>query len=77
MPRYHFNVHNDIEARDEEGQELPDLEAARREAIRGVRSLAAEQVQEGRLNFDHSVEVVEGGQTVFTVTFREAIVVDG
>ena len=30
MPRFFFHLHNDIEAPDEEGLELSDLEAARR-----------------------------------------------
>jgi hypothetical protein len=32
MPRYFFNVHHDRSTTDEEGEELPDLSAARRAA---------------------------------------------
>ncbi|WP_237482884.1 DUF6894 family protein [Lichenibacterium dinghuense] len=34
MPRFHFYVHNGREALDEEGIDLPDVRAARTEAVR-------------------------------------------
>lgn len=33
MPIFHFNVHDGISIPDQDGHELPDLDAARREAI--------------------------------------------
>ena len=33
MPRYHFNIYDGITSIDREGTELPDIQAARREAI--------------------------------------------
>jgi hypothetical protein len=78
MPRYYFHVHNDIDAPDAEGTELPDLAAARVAAIQGVRELAAETVMEGRLHLDHFVEVTdETGVGKLKVTFGEAIVITG
>lgn len=49
MPRFFFNTNNDVELRDEEGTELPDIDAARRAAIR----YAGELLRDGpRLDFD-------------------------
>jgi hypothetical protein len=47
MPRYYFHVYDDYTALDEDGIDLPDVEAARREALVGARALAAEQVVKG------------------------------
>jgi hypothetical protein len=77
MPRFFFNVYDDIVALDEEGQELPDAEAAKREAVRGVRSLASAQVLQGRLNVDHSVEVQdEDRRQVALIRFGEVVRVE-
>ena len=78
MSRYFFQVHDDVGAADEDGLELPNVEVARWEALRGARSLAAEQVMLGRLNLSHSVEVAdETGAVIATVTFRDAIALQG
>jgi hypothetical protein len=78
MSRYFFHVHDDVEASDQDGVELPSIEAAKWEALRGARSLAAEQVLEGRLNLGHSIDVAdETGAVVATVTFRDAVAVEG
>ena len=74
MPKYFFNIHNDVETRDEEGKELPDLDAAIDYAISGARSLAAETVSEGRLIGHHRIEIVDGeGKLVRRVRFDEAV----
>lgn len=74
MPRFFFNVHDDAVTADEEGVELPDVEAAKLEAIRGARSLACEQVSNGYLNVSHRIEVQDvDRRQVATVRFGEAI----
>lgn len=42
MPRFFFNTNDDLELWDEEGTELPDLDAARRAAIRYAGELLRE-----------------------------------
>ena len=42
MPRYFFNVHDGVDLLDEEGTELPDLDAARRIAIQYAGALLEE-----------------------------------
>jgi hypothetical protein len=77
MPRFFFHVIDDIDARDDEGLELRDVEAARSEAIRGARALACEEVAGGRLNLAHRIEVTDArGELVTTVRFSAAIVVE-
>ena len=74
MPRYYFHVYDDIIAHDEEGLELPNLAAARLNALRGARSLIADQVSRGYFVLSHWIDVVdEKGESVLTVTFRDAV----
>ena len=79
MPRYHFHVYNDLVALDEEGKELPSIEAAREEAIRGGRALMAEQLMEaGRMRLQHRIEVAdENGRVLLTIPFRELVNIEG
>ena len=74
MPRYFFHVYDDIIAEDEEGLELPNLAAARLNALRGARDLIAEQVRRGYVVLSHWIDVLdEQGEKVLTITFRDAI----
>lgn len=74
MPRFFFHVHDDDDAFDEEGRELPDFATARAEAIRSARALARDEVSRGRLNLSHRIEVAdECGVAVAIVTFGDAI----
>ena len=74
MPRYFFNVYDDVIAQDEEGRELPNLAAARLEAIRGARGLISEQVSHGYIVLSHWIDVIDAqGETVLTITFGDAV----
>ncbi|CAA9545068.1 MAG: hypothetical protein AVDCRST_MAG23-2458 [uncultured Sphingosinicella sp.] len=74
MPRFFFNVYDDIIAEDEEGVELPNLDAARLQALRGARDLIAEQVRHGYIMLSHWIDVMdEHGAKVLTLTFGEAV----
>jgi hypothetical protein len=78
MPRYFFHVLDPGYTVDEEGRELPDLEAARALALESARDLVCVDVKNGWLNLDHSIEVRdERGDTVLIVSFREAFQVAG
>ncbi len=78
MPRFYFHLHNDIDSFDEEGRELPDVEAAREAALREARCMAAESVRQGHLDRAHYVAVTdENGDTLFSTTFREAVRIIG
>lgn len=74
MPRYFFNVYDDVIAADEEGKELPNEQAARLHAMIGARDIIAEQVRRGYLVRSHWIDVVdEQGEVLLTVTFGEAV----
>ena len=74
MPRYFFNVYDDVISQDEEVRDLPNLAAARLEALRGARGLIAEQVSHGYLVLSHWIDVVdEHGENVLTIAFRDAV----
>ena len=74
MPRYFFHVYDDIVAEDEEGAVLPNLAAARLNALVAARDLIAEQVRHGYIVLSHWIDVTdEQGDAVLTIAFRDAI----
>ena len=77
MPRYHFHVHDGTGvAEDEEGRELADLDAARVEALKGARSLIAEEALAGRIDMGSRIEVTDGtAEVVLTVRFADAVTI--
>jgi hypothetical protein len=76
MPRYFFHVYNHEIVMDEEGLDLPDLDAAREIALDSARDLVCDSVHQGHLNLDHRIEVVdESGATVIVLTFRDAFTI--
>jgi hypothetical protein len=78
MPRYFFHVYDDQETIDQDGLELPNVEVAEWEALRGARSLASEQVLMGRLRLTDRIDVTnETGTVIATVTFRDAVIIEG
>lgn len=77
MPRFYFHIYNHETTIDEEGQELPDLDAVREIALDSARDLVCESVHQGHLNLDHRIEVTdESAETVLVLTFREAFTID-
>jgi len=78
MPRYFFHVFNDVVAIDEEGIELPDLDAAREQALDSARELVCESIHKGHLNLDHRIEVEDdAGNKLLILSYRDAFTVRG
>ena len=74
MPRFYFNVYDDVVTTDDEGITLPNFDAARLKALAGARGLMAEQVSRGYLVRSHWIDVVdEAGALVLHLPFRDAI----
>jgi hypothetical protein len=75
MPRFYLHVFNDGSALDTEGSELPDLGAATRDAVQGVRELIAEEVIAGRpISRHHRIEIQdEHGAHLQTVFFGDVL----
>lgn len=76
MPRYYRHIrHCDQLLEDPEGIELPDLDAARSEALDGIRDLLAEAIKHGAddLLGDAIVIADETGRELMTIPFIEAL----
>ena len=74
MPRYFFNIYDDVVVKDDEGMELPNLEAARLQALNGARDLIATQVRHGYMERSHWLEVEDAaGEVLLNLTFAEAV----
>lgn len=78
MPRYYFHLHNDVDAEDEEGIELPSLEVARLRAIELVRFEAAEAVKaRSHIVRHHHIDIAdENGKVVQSVRFGEVVAIE-
>jgi hypothetical protein len=74
MPLFYLHVcDGDGFNEDEEGHNLPDLEAARAAAIRGARDLMAEEMRRGELNPASFIEVEDSNHNhLFTLLFSDA-----
>lgn len=74
MPHYFFHIRNgNGVTADEEGRDFVDADAAREEAVRGIRSILSEEALYGRLDLRGAIDVsVDGGEAAFSVPFREA-----
>ena len=79
MPRFFFHLHNDIDAFDEEGVELPSIEAARAMARHSVQFAAAESIKDhGHLVLRHRIDIAdETGAIVETVRFGDVVTTEG
>ena len=74
VPRFFFNLRDDVSVEDCEGKELPDARGAREAAVHYAREMMAEDVRDGRLVLKDSIDIVdEKGEKVLTLPFREAI----
>ena len=74
MARFFFHVRDSEHVEDTDGLLLFDMEQARREAVRGARSLVSESVLAGRLNLEGRIDVEdEVGLLLFSVSYRYAV----
>lgn len=75
MPRYFFHVREGSELnRDQEGQELPNAEAARKEAVSTAREILGEKLLHGGSLNHRTIEIAdETGHVVDVVNSREVL----
>jgi hypothetical protein len=75
MARYYLNLRNGggyVE--DLEGQELPDLAAARLHAIDGIRSVLSEEARRGEIDLRGSIEIADAhGNILLVLPFSDAV----
>jgi hypothetical protein len=77
MPKFFFNLRNDVSINDWEGKDLADVATARELAIKHARGIMSEDVKDGRLVLKDEIEVVdEEGESVLKLPFRDAIEID-
>ncbi|MDB5699314.1 MAG: hypothetical protein JWN69_2118 [Alphaproteobacteria bacterium] len=74
MPLFFFHVYDGVlAALDEEGLELPGLDAARNEAIRGARSILSDDLLRGCVDLSGRIDIVgDDGTTLLTLPFSDA-----
>lgn len=79
MPRFYLHVHHGtFIAEDGEGMELRDLEAARLQAVRGIRGLLGADIAEGSLDLSGRVVIMdEANRVVLTVPFKDVVQISG
>jgi hypothetical protein len=76
MPHYYFHLRTDGNlVRDEDGEDLQNLETARYEAIEAAREIMSEEVLKGKAPSNgRQFEIAdEAGETVLTLRFAEAV----
>ena len=74
MPRFFFNLRDEVSVEDCEGRELPDSDKAREVAVGYARGMMSEDVKDGRLVLKDEIDIVdERGEKVLTLPFRDAI----
>ena len=76
LPRYLFHVFDDDETLDDEGTILPDLDAARGEAVKGARSIMADELRtRGQSKLSDWVKIEDENGEMTVVTFGDAVIV--
>ena len=75
MPLYFFDLHDDVDAPDQEGQELSGLLAAQQHGLKEARQIIAASVTEqGKIDLRHHIKVRdESGAIVHCIEFEEAV----
>ncbi|HEX5185030.1 MAG TPA: hypothetical protein VFW19_17970 [Allosphingosinicella sp.] len=74
MPRYFFHLYNHLQCTDEEGTELPDIDAARSRAVESARETMSHDVKQGEVCLSHRIEVAdESDRRVLVLRFGEAV----
>jgi hypothetical protein len=76
-PCYYFDLHNDLDALDPEGRQLPSLDAAKADAVREAHTMMQVSVEEtGRIDLRHHIDVRdEYGAIVYVLHFEDAVTV--
>ena len=75
MTKFYLNIQNGIGlVIDEEGRELDSLEAARAEAVGGIRAIISEEAKTGLLDLTGRIEVMDAeGHLLSVVGYADAM----
>ena len=79
MPQFYFHIRDASGlTRDPEGQELPDLDTARCEAVSAAREILGERLLHGGSLNGRTIEIAdESGQVIATVNASDILFQDG
>lgn len=76
MPRFYFDLHNDVDVLDPEGKELPSLEEAKSRAVIEARAMLEDSAGKGRIDLNHFIEVRdESGTIVHRLHFGDVVTI--
>lgn len=77
MPRYFFDLRDDMDVLDEEGKELPDPQSAKAHALTEARQMVQASIAEhGHIDLRHHIDVRdENGTIVSVLHFEDAVTV--
>ncbi len=77
MPRFHLNIFNGSgPVPDESGQDLADIDAAKEQAVMGIRSILSAEVLEGVMDLRGRIEIADAaGQLLLVVAYAEAVTI--
>ena len=75
MTHFYLHIRNGSGyVEDLEGQELPDLAAARVHAGEGIRSVLSEEARQGELDLRGSIEIADSdGNILLILPFKDAV----
>ena len=75
MPRFFFDLHDDMDVADQEGIHLPDRAAAQTHGLNEAREMICASVSEqGRVDLEHHIDIRDdSGALLSRVTFAEAV----
>jgi hypothetical protein len=74
MPRYFFDLHDDMEVLDPDGVDLPHIFAANEHALLEAREVLRESIAEGKIDLRHHIKIRdEAGKTISVVPFGDAV----
>jgi hypothetical protein len=75
MAHFYLHIRNGSGyVEDLEGQELPDLAAARVQAVEGIRSVLSEEARQGELDLRGSIEIADSdGNILLILPFKDAV----
>ena len=77
MPRFFFNLRDEVSVEDCEGKDLPDAGRARELAVDYARGIMSEDVKDGRLVLRDEIDILdEQGEKILTLPFRDAIEIE-
>jgi hypothetical protein len=73
MPRYHFNVYNDVTAIDRDGMQLPNIPMARHEGFMRAAAMMMQEADKGTIDRGWLMEITDGrGMVLIRLDFSEA-----